>query len=98
MKLTDVLSTLKEAEPALRPHGILHAAVFGSVARGEERSDSDIDIALDLDPEVSRTLWDYARAQRVVGELFPGPVDVVERDALRPNVRERVERELVYAF
>lgn len=98
MKLADVLAILKQAEPALRPHGIVHAAVFGSVARGQERPDSDIDIAVDLDPVISRTLWDLVRAQRVVSELFHVPVDVVEREALKPKMRERVERELIYAF
>lgn len=98
MKLADALTKLKNAEPALRPHGIVHAAVFGSVARGEERDDSDIDIAIDLDRLVSRTLWDYVAAKRVVETLFDGSVDVVDRAALKTHVRERVERELVYAF
>ena len=98
MKLADALTTLKKAEPALRPHGIVHAAVFGSVARGDERDDSDIDIAIDLDRLVSRTLWDYVVAKRMVETLFDGSVDVVDRAALKPYVRERVERELVYAF
>jgi predicted nucleotidyltransferase len=98
MKLTDVIATLKAAEPTLRPHGVRHAAVFGSVARGEERVDSDIDIALDFDPIISRTIWDLVRTQNVVGELFQGPVDVIELEGLKPDMRQRVEREMVYAF
>ncbi|HEY2756503.1 MAG TPA: nucleotidyltransferase domain-containing protein [Pseudolabrys sp.] len=44
MRRGDVIARLKEAEPGLRARGIRRAAVFGSVARGKERSDSDIDI------------------------------------------------------
>jgi len=98
MKLDDVLATLRQAEPSLRPHGVLHAGVFGSVARGDQKPGSDIDIALDLDPETSRTVWDYVGVKMAVSELFDGPVDVIDREALKPRVRESVERELVYAF
>jgi hypothetical protein len=40
----DALATLRRHENALRSHGVAHAAVFGSVARGENRPDSDLDI------------------------------------------------------
>jgi hypothetical protein len=98
MKLADVLATLKKAEPELRPHGILHAGVFGSVARGENRHDSDIDIAVDLDDLTVLTIYDYAHVKNVVADLFDLPVDVVNRAALKPYLRDHVERELVYAF
>jgi predicted nucleotidyltransferase len=51
MRRDDVIARLKEAEPALRARGIRSAAVFGSVARGEERPDSDIDILVEIDPD-----------------------------------------------
>jgi len=43
--------------------GVTHAAVFGSVARGENRPDSDIDIMIDIDPEAHITLFDYVGLQ-----------------------------------
>jgi predicted nucleotidyltransferase len=98
MTLAEVLDTLKKAEPTLRPRGVTHAAVFGSVARGEERADSDIDIAIELDTAINRTVWDLAGAKTAVADLFQVPVDVVDRSALRPHLRDAVERELVYAF
>ncbi|MGD0297032.1 MAG: nucleotidyltransferase domain-containing protein [Bryobacteraceae bacterium] len=49
--LAGVFETLKEHEAELQRLGILHAAVFGSVARGEAHFKSDIDVLIDLDPE-----------------------------------------------
>ena len=78
--------------------GICHAAIFGSTARGEQRVDGDIDIAIDLDNLISRTIYDHVEAKDAAGALFDQPVDVVDRAALEPHLRDRVERELVYAF
>ena len=78
--------------------GVRHAALFGSVARGDAGPQSDIDIAVELDPELIRTIYDYAGLKRIVAELFTEPVDVIDRQFLRPEVRDRVVADLVYAF
>ena len=44
LNLKSVLETLRAHETELRGLGVAHAAVFGSVARGEERAESDIDV------------------------------------------------------
>ena len=63
MNAQDALATLRHYESALRARGVTHAAVFGSVARGENRPDSDIDIMIDIDPEAHITLFDYVGLQ-----------------------------------
>ncbi len=98
MELQQALRTLREAEPQLRAKGVRHAAVFGSTARGEQRADSDLDIAIELDDLKARTIYDYVEVKDAVADLFDGPVDVINRAALKPHLREKVERELVYAF
>jgi uncharacterized protein len=72
MKRDEILRTLKEREADLRAHGLTHAALFGSVARDEQRPDSDIDILVDLDPAVVATMFDYAGLKDYVASLFPG--------------------------
>jgi predicted nucleotidyltransferase len=98
MKLADVIAVLKAAEPSLRPLGVTHAAVFGSVARGDQNAGSDIDIAVDLDPTRSLTIFDYVAVKHRIEDLFHEPVDVVDREAIKPHLRHYVARDLVYAF
>ena len=62
--------------------GMHTIAVFGSVARGEERPDSDIDILVDADP--GRSYFDIAGFELDLEQIFHRPVDVVSRDALDP--------------
>jgi uncharacterized protein len=49
--LDHLLDTLRTHESELRRLGVSHAAVFGSIARGEARVDSDIDVLVELDQD-----------------------------------------------
>jgi len=98
MNRDEVISRLKENELALRAHGVRHAALFGSVARGEQTAGSDIDILVELDANIVATMFDYAGVKDYVARLFEGPVDVIDRDALKPRLRPRATADAVYAF
>ncbi len=98
MDRQEILDRLRESERALRERGVTHAALFGSVARGEQRPDSDIDIMVEIDPDARISLFDYVGIVQYIEELFPVPVDVANREGLKPLVRPRAEREAVYAF
>ena len=98
MKLEQALITLRNAEPALRAKGVSHVAVFGSTARGDARAKSDVDILIDFDPSASVTIYDYVAVKDDIASLFKGRVDVVDREGLKPHLRQPVTRDLVYAF
>ena len=93
-----ILEKLKSAEAALRARGVNHASLFGSVARGEDGPQSDIDILVDLNAEVVRTMFDYAGVKDYITDMFDTPVDVVDRESLKPHVRPSAVADAVYAF
>ena|SRR5882757_3245426 len=98
MRRDQVIARLKEAEPALRARGIRRAAVFGSVARGDERPDSDIDILVEFEPGREGTIYDYVALKEFVASLFDGPVDVIDRAGLKPHLRAPSASDSIYAF
>ena len=67
-------------------------AVFGSVARGEARPDSDLDLLMDFEPDTS--LLDHVGLFQDLGELLDVEVHVVTRNALKPP-DERIRSEAV---
>ena len=72
--------------------------MFGSVARGDGGADSDIDILVEIDPEAHLTVFDYAGLKDYIASLFDGPVDVVNREGLKPYVRPAATVDAIYAF
>jgi predicted nucleotidyltransferase len=78
---------------AAAAHGVQNLRVFGSVARGEERPDSDVDLLADLPPGLS--LFGLGRVEADLEAILRTRVDLIPADDLKPGVRERVEHELV---
>lgn len=67
--------------------------VFGSVARGEDHADSDIDLLVDLERGVG--LVGLAGLSRELTELLGVPVDVIPADTLKARNRDEVFREAI---
>ncbi len=96
--LIEALELLSRHREDLQTLVVLHAAVFGSVARGEASEESDVDILVELDPARPLDLFDYARVRLFVEELFGGKADVVNRRAIKPPLRDPILRDAIEAF
>ena len=98
MNKDQVIAILRQNEAELHRRGVKHAALFGSVARGEAGPNSDIDILIELEPDPQRSFYVHMGVKRFVAELFPGRVDVVNRQALKPGLAAPVEKDMLHAF
>jgi hypothetical protein len=94
MQLRDRLTRLRDIIAATAAaHGAQNVRIFGTVARGEEAADSDVDFLVTLEP--GRTLLDLARLEASLEALVGRRVDVVTEDGLREPIRSAVAREAV---
>jgi len=92
MDITQILETKKEDILQIAAkHGARNVRVFGSVARGEARPDSDVDFLVDMEP--GRTLFDMGGLLMELRDLLGLQVDVVTEHGLKPRIRERVLKE-----
>jgi predicted nucleotidyltransferase len=96
--LEEIIATLRTHQAELRRRGVRHAALFGSLARGESKRTSDIDILIELDPQAPVGLFEYVAITQYLADLFPVRVDIANRSSLKPLVRPSVERDALYAF
>lgn len=98
-RLPAVIRGLRAARGRLEALGVAHAGVFGSVARGDDRPDSDVDIAIDIDPARIRDAIEFIEAVEAIRAALPGErVEVADRRTLKPALREAAERDRVDVF
>jgi predicted nucleotidyltransferase/DNA-binding XRE family transcriptional regulator len=74
-------------------YGVKNLRVFGSVARGEDTPESDIDLLIDLPPNMG--LVGLGTLERELSEKLGTKVDLIPSDSLRPRVRIEAEREAI---
>lgn len=98
MSREDVLAVLREHRQALKARAVSRAALFGSLARGDGRAGSDVDVLIEFDPQARITVYHYAAVKRFIAELLGGPVDVIDQANLNRHLRGEIERDAVYAF
>lgn len=91
----ETLVPLSQHKPEMqRRFGVRSLALFGSRAREQSHADSDIDMLVEFDgPATSARCFGL---QFFLEDLLGGPVDLVTRQALRPQLRPFVERDAIH--
>ena len=77
----------------LRENGVTRASVFGSVARGETKSGSDIDLLIDF-PK-GKSLLDFVGLKLDLEDMLGSKVDLVEYDAIKPDLKPYILRDQI---
>lgn len=91
----DVIRELKLLKEQIQArYGVSRIGVFGSLARGEGSVDSDVDIVVEMEPN----LFLRAGLKAELTERFGKPVDVVRyRQGMNERLKRRIDQEACYA-
>jgi uncharacterized protein len=98
MSRDEVINKLRAHEPELKAAGIVRLAVFGSVARGDNSPESDVDLLADFDKTKHYTLLTMGRLENRLADLLGTRVDLSSPEWLKESVKNRVLEEAVLAF
>jgi predicted nucleotidyltransferase len=93
-----VIEKLRNHEPELKAAGIVHIRVFGSVARNEATTVSDVDLLADFDKSKRMTLVKVGSLQGRLSAMLGARVDLSSTDWMREPVKSKALREAVIAF
>ena len=98
LQLQHIVRQLKATEPELRRRGVAHLSLFGSQVRGEASDDSDIDVAVEIEPGHSFSLIATEDTRLLLEDVLGRPVDLGEVDSFRPALRPAFERDQIRVF
>ena len=92
--MTDQIEEVKdEIIKVLKKHGVKRGGLFGSIVRGEMKEDSDIDILVEIEENIS--LLDFVGIKLELEEGLGRKVDLVEYCTIKPSIIERILKEQV---
>ena len=89
-----IIDKLKKLKPILKDkYGIEEFAVFGSVARGEDREDSDVDLVVF---DMKKSYFDLLEAKYFLEDEIQKDVDLGLFDGMKTFVKNRIKKDFVY--
>ena len=97
MNLGDAVTLLKQHQAALKKMGVTRLYMFGSTVRGEQRTDSDVDMFFDYERE-GMTLFRLMDIEEKACEILGCKADIMTRDSIHPFLRSRVENSALQVF
>ncbi|MEK6690071.1 MAG: nucleotidyltransferase family protein [Nitrospirota bacterium] len=93
----NAIEILKRQEGAIKKkYGVKKIGIFGSFARGEGKKGSDIDVLIELE-DGYETFDNYMDLKYFLEDLFGRKVDLVTVEALKPQLKDDILQEVVYA-
>jgi uncharacterized protein len=93
-----VIATLRAHEVELRQAGLRSLSLFGSVARGETETDSDIDLAAEFDPAARMDLLQLTALERRIADLLGSPVDLLPEPVEKHRLQDQINLDRRRAF
>jgi predicted nucleotidyltransferase len=95
MDIQAVLEQLRTIQPELRQRfGVSGLWVFGSYVRGEANEESDLDVLVEFDRS-GMTLLRFIELEMFIGDNLGRKIDLVQRSALRPNLKSAILAEAI---
>ena len=95
--LSEIKSTLTKIKPYIKDkYHISELGIFGSYVRGEETSESDIDILVSFDSDFHFGLVTYCELENYLSSALDIPVDLVMKDSLKKEVGNHILKEVLY--
>jgi len=90
-----IKETLKRFKPVLKEKfKVKEIGIFGSYVRGEGSKESDVDILVEFSAPIG---WEFIDLQEFLEEILGRKVDLVTVRALKPQLRDKILKEVVFA-
>jgi hypothetical protein len=98
MTREEIIATIRGHSKAIRAEGVSKLAIFGSRARGDNRSDSDLDILIDIEPDASFSILNLIGVEHIVQDATGLPTQATMRRSMQPRFAQRISDDILEVF
>lgn len=92
----EILKNILEGKEQIRKYGVKKIGLFGSFIRNQQSEKSDVDILVEFE-KGTKTFDNYMELKFFLEKLLGCRVDLVIADALKPEIKPHIMREIEYA-
>ena len=93
-----IVSSLRRLEPKLRTCGVTKLAIFGSRARRDHRTESDLDVLIDIRAGMKFSLLDLVGVSHIISDELGIPADIVMRRSMDSTMAETIHPDIIEVF
>ena len=76
--------------------GLTKIGLFGSVSRGDNRIDSDIDILFEIDDKKKFSMFQYLKLNKFLEENLHSQIDLVRESTIKEALKPYIKKDLIY--
>jgi|SRR5688572_33122357 uncharacterized protein len=98
MTRDEIIDKLRSTAPALRAEGVTKLSLFGSRARNDAQSESDIDVLVEVAPDTRFSLLNLIGVEHIIKDATGLPTQATMRRSLDPAMAERIADDIVEVF
>jgi uncharacterized protein len=98
MTREEIIATIRKNAEAIRAEGVTKLAIFGSRVRGDNRADSDIDVLIDVEPDVSFSILDLIGVEQIIQDATGLPTQATMRRSMPPRFAQRIADDILEVF
>jgi uncharacterized protein len=98
MTREEIIATIRKNAEAIRAEGVTKLAIFGSRARGDNRADSDIDVLIEVEPDISFSILDLIGVEHIIQDATGLPAQATMRRSMPPRFAQRIADDILEVF
>ena len=98
MTRDEIVTTIRKNAEAIKAEGVTKLAIFGSRVRGDNGPDSDIDVLVEVAPDLSFSLLNLIGVQHIIGDATGLQAQATMRRSMPPRVAERIADDIFEVF
>jgi uncharacterized protein len=98
MTRDEIIAAIRKNADAIKATGVSKLAIFGSRVRGDNRSDSDIDVLVEIEPDASFSLLNLIGVEHIIEDATGLQAQATTRRSLTPRFAQRIADDIVEVF